>query len=275
MEHSTLYFVGGGNMAQALVGGQIRAGRSPQSICVIDPNETQRDRLQREWGVQTLAQPNTSLTQASAVVWAVKPQMFESAATPLGSQLQHVLHISVMAGIPCRAIERLTGSHQVVRTMPNTPALVGKGITGVFAGPAVNDVQRQQVRDLLTPTGEQLWVDKEADLDAVTALSGSGPAYVFYFIEAMVQAGQDMGLSAEQGRHLALATFAGATALAQASDDPVQTLRERVTSKGGTTHAAISHMQAGGLQTLLIQAIRAAQHRAAQLGDEWGGSQPR
>lgn len=261
-------------MAQALVGGQIRAGRSPESICVVDPNPAQRERLHREWGVQTLAQADASLTRASAVVWAVKPQMFEAAAAPLGLQLQHVLHISVMAGIPCRAIERLTGSRQIVRTMPNTPALVGQGITGVFAGPAVNENQRQQVRDLLAPTGEQLWVDKETDLDAVTALSGSGPAYVFYFIEAMVQAGLDMGLSPEQGRQLALATFAGATALAQASSEPVQTLRERVTSKGGTTHAAISRMQEGGLQTLLIQAIRAAEHRAAELGDEFGGSVP-
>lgn len=258
-------------MAQALVGGQVRAGRNPLSICVVDPSEAQRERLRDEWGVQTLAQADASLARAGAVVWAVKPQMFESAAAPLGLQLQHVLHISVMAGIPCRAIERLTGSRQVVRTMPNTPALVGKGITGVFAGPAVNETQRQQVHDLLAPTGEQLWVGNEADLDAVTALSGSGPAYVFYFIEAMVQAGQDMGLSAEQGRQLALATFAGATALAQTSTEPVQTLRERVTSKGGTTHAAISHMQEGGLQTLLIQAIRAAQHRAAELGDEFGG----
>ena len=272
MKPSPLCFVGGGNMAQALVGGQIRAGCNPAAICVVDPNPEQRERLQKEWGVQTLAQADSSLAQASAVVWAVKPQMFEAAATGLGSQLQHVLHISVMAGIPCRAIERLTGSHQVVRTMPNTPALVGKGITGVFAGAAVTPAQRQQVRDLIAPTGEQLWVEQDADLDAVTALSGSGPAYVFYFIEAMVQAAQNMGLSAEQGRSLALATFAGATALAQASTDSIQTLRERVTSKGGTTHAAISHMQEAGLAPLFVQAMRAAQRRAAELGDEFGGA---
>ncbi|MDZ7938093.1 MAG: pyrroline-5-carboxylate reductase [Rhodoferax sp.] len=225
-----------------------------------------------EWGVQTLAQADASLAQASAVVWAVKPQMFESAATALGAQLQHALHISVMAGIPCRAIEQLTGSRQVVRTMPNTPALVGKGITGVFAGEEVTSAQRQQVSDLIAPTGQQLWVDKESDLDAVTALSGSGPAYVFYFIEAMVQAALDMGLSAEQGRSLALSTFAGATALGQASTDPVQILRERVTSKGGTTHAAISHMQEAGVASLFVQAMRAAQRRAAELGQEFGGS---
>lgn len=267
-----LCFIGGGNMAQALVGGQIRAGRAASSICVVDPSAQQRERLQTEWGVQTLAQVDASLAQASAVVWAVKPQMFESAATALGSELKHVLHISVMAGIPCRALERFTGSRQVVRTMPNTPALVGKGITGVFAGTEVTPAQRQQVRDLIAPTGEQLWVDKESDLDAVTALSGSGPAYVFYFIEAMVQAAQDMGLSAEQGRSLALSTFAGATALAQASTDPVQILRERVTSKGGTTHAAISHMQEAGVASLFVQAVRAAERRAAELGQEFGGS---
>jgi pyrroline-5-carboxylate reductase len=272
MDSSALCFIGGGNMAQALVGGQIRAGRDPVSICVIDPNAEQRERLHKEWGVRTLAQADGSLSQASAVVWAVKPQMFELAAAPLASQLRHVLHISVMAGIPCRDIERHTGSRQVVRTMPNTPALVGKGITGVFAGDEVTPAQRQQVRDLLAPTGEQLWVDREADLDAVTALSGSGPAYVFYFIEAMEQAAQDMGLSAEQGRSLALSTFAGATALAQASPDPIQTLRERVTSKGGTTHAAISCMQEAALAPLFVQAMRAAQRRAAELGDEFGGS---
>jgi pyrroline-5-carboxylate reductase len=271
MEPSMLCFIGGGNMAQALVGGQIRAGRSASSICVLDPNEQQRERLQNEWGVRTLAQADASLAQASAVVWAVKPQVFESAAMAMGSELRHVLHISVMAGIPSRAIERLTGSRQVVRTMPNTPALVGKGITGVFAGEAVTQAQRQQVSDLLAPTGEQLWVQNEADLDAVTALSGSGPAYVFFFLEAMVQAAQDMGLSAEQGRSLAQSTFAGATALAQASSDPIQTLRERVTSKGGTTHAAISHMQEAGLAPVFIQAIRAAQRRAEVLGHEFGG----
>ncbi|XVJ71961.1 MAG: pyrroline-5-carboxylate reductase [Rhizobacter sp.] len=272
METSMLCFIGGGNMAQALVGGQIRAGRDPLSICVVDPIAQQRERLQNELGVRTLAQADATLAQASAVVWAVKPQIFEAAASALNAQLQHTLHISVMAGIPCRAIETLTGSRQVVRTMPNTPALVGKGITGVFAGAAVTSAQRQQVRDLLAPTGEQLWVDQETDLDAVTALSGSGPAYVFYFVEAMIQAAQDMGLSAEQGRLLALATFSGATALAQTSTDPVQTLRERVTSQGGTTHAAISHMQEAGLAPLFIQAMRAAQHRAAELGRAFGGS---
>jgi pyrroline-5-carboxylate reductase len=272
MDTSALCFIGGGNMAQALVGGQVRAGRDPQSICVVDPNAQQRERLQNEWGVRTFAHADASMAGASAVVWAVKPQMFELAATGFDSLLQHVLHISVMAGIPCRAIERFTGSHQVVRTMPNTPALVGQGITGVFAAEAVTPAQRQQVRDLLAPTGEQLWVDHETDLDAVTALSGSGPAYVFYFIEAMVQAAQDMGLSAEQGRALALSTFAGATALAQASSDPVQTLRERVTSKGGTTHAAINHMQETAVAPLFVQAMRAAQRRAAELGDEFGGA---
>jgi pyrroline-5-carboxylate reductase len=271
MDALTLCFVGGGNMAQALVGGQIRAGRAAASICVVDPDAQQRERLQKEWGVRTLTQPDASLEQASAVVWAVKPQMFEAAATAFGPGLEHVLHISVMAGIPCRAIERLTGSRQVVRTMPNTPALIGKGITGVFASEAVTPAQHQQVRELLAPTGEQLWVGKENDLDAVTALSGSGPAYVFYLVEAMVQAALDMGLSAEQGRSLALATFAGATALAQTSSDPVHTLRERVTSKGGTTHAAISHMEEAGVAPLFVQAIRAAQHRAAELGREFGG----
>ena len=150
--------------------------------------------------------------------------------------------------------------------MPNTPALIGQGIAGLYATPAVSAAQRAQVEALLAPTGATLWLQREADLDAVTALSGSGPAYVFYFIEAMLQAAQDMGLDAAQGRALALATFAGATELAIRSDEPPCVLRERVTSKGGTTHAALASMQADGVQAAIVKAIRAAQQRAQELG---------
>jgi len=154
-----------------------------------------------------------------------------------------------------------------VRSMPNTPALIGRGIAGLYATPAVSAAERAQVEALLAPAGATLWVAQEADLDAVTALSGSGPAYVFYFIEAMLQAAQDMGLSADQGRALALATFAGATELARQSDEPVALLRERVTSKGGTTHAALSSLQADGVREAFVRAIRAAQRRAHELGE--------
>jgi pyrroline-5-carboxylate reductase len=270
MNNFTLFFIGGGNMAQALIGGQIRAGRAPESICVVDPSEAQRQHVQQAWGVRTLAQADASLESAAVLVWAVKPQLFAPAAAACGGHAKQALQVSVMAGIPSSAIVHRTGATQVVRTMPNTPALIGQGVTGVFAGDAVTAGQRAQVQALLEPTGELVWVEREADLDAVTALSGSGPAYVFYFVEAMMQAAQDMGLTAEQGKRLALGTFAGATALAQGSQEPPQVLRERVTSKGGTTHAAISHMEETGLKGLFIEALRRAQRRAAALGEEFG-----
>jgi pyrroline-5-carboxylate reductase len=155
--------------------------------------------------------------------------------------------------------------------MPNTPALIGRGISGLYARSAVGAAERALVDAVLAPTGQTVWVDREEDLDAVTALSGSGPAYVFYFVEAMIAAAQQMGLSAEQGKQLALATFAGATELAATSDEAPQVLRERVTSKGGTTYAALSSLEASGVKDAFVTALRAAQQRARELGDEFGG----
>jgi len=171
-----------------------------------------------------------------------------------------------MAGVRSAAIADAIGCERVVRTMPNTPALIGQGIAGLYARPAVTDADRSTVETLLAPTGQTLWVEDESDLDAITALSGSGPAYVFYFIEAMMQAAADMGLDAERGRRLALATFRGATALAESSGEPPETLRARVTSKGGTTHAAITTMETLGVKEAIVQALRAAQARARELG---------
>jgi len=153
-----------------------------------------------------------------------------------------------------------------VRSMPNTPALIGRGIAGLFATPAVSADERALVEQVLAPTGQTLWVDRETDLDAVTALSGSGPAYVFYWVESMVAAAVEMGLTPEQGKRLALATFDGAAALAAQSDEPVGALRERVTSKGGTTHAALESLRADGVAEALQRAVRAAAARAAELG---------
>lgn len=174
-----------------------------------------------------------------------------------------------MAGIRSDALAQAVGTRRVVRAMPNTPALIGQGIAGLYALPEVTAAERNWVQDVLAATGATLWVEREADLDAVTALSGSGPAYVFYFVEAMVQAAQEMGLSAEQGSALALATFAGAAALAQASPEPVSTLRERVTSKGGTTHAALLSLEASAVKAAIVAALKAAQQRARELGDEF------
>jgi len=263
-------FIGGGNMASAIIGGLRKNGRDGSTIVVVDPGETQRAKLANEFGVRALAAADVSLAQASLVVWAVKPQFFAAAAAPCAVHVRNALQLSVMAGIRSDAIARASGSERVVRAMPNTPALIGRGISGLYARAAVGASERAQVDAVLAPTGQTVWVDREEDLDAVTALSGSGPAYVFYFVEAMIAAAQQMGLSPEQGKQLALATFAGATELAATSDEPPQVLRERVTSKGGTTHAALTSLEASGVKAAFITALRAAQQRARELGDEFG-----
>jgi pyrroline-5-carboxylate reductase len=269
MKSSSIAFIGGGNMASALVGGLLKTGRAPASIHVVEPFAAQRDKLSQQFGVAVHGAATTALEGCAMVVWAVKPQLFAEAARPCATFVGGALQLSVMAGIRSAAIVRATGSERVVRTMPNTPALIGQGIAGLYARDAVGPAERTLVEQVLAPTGQLLWVAQEEDLDAVTALSGSGPAYVFYFVEAMMQAAADMGLSEAQGRALALATFAGATALAQASDEPLAVLRERVTSKGGTTHAAVSSLEADGVKAAFVKAIRAAQRRARELGDEF------
>jgi len=263
-------FIGGGNMASAVIGGLRKSGHPADAIVVVDPGAAQRERLARDFGVTTLPAADPTLAQAGIVVWAVKPQLFAEAAAPCARHVAGALQLSVMAGIRSEALVRATGSERIVRAMPNTPALVGQGMTGLFARAAVHADERARVDAVLAPTGRLMWVDREADLDAVTALSGSGPAYVFYFVEAMMAAAEQMGLSAEQGKQLALGTFAGATALAQASAEAPSLLRERVTSKGGTTHAAITALEAGGVQAAFIAAMRAAERRARELGDEFG-----
>jgi len=265
-----LAFIGGGNMASAVIGGLVASGRSAASIVVVEPFEAQRERLRSEHGVAAIAAADISLANAALVVWAVKPQLFKEAAVPCGPYIGRALQLSVMAGIRSEAIAQAAGTQRVVRAMPNTPALIGQGIAGLYARGAVTAGDRLRVEKVLAPTGSTLWVTREADLDAVTALSGSGPAYVFYFIEAMMQAATEMGLSAEQGRQLALATFAGATELARRSADPPETLRERVTSKGGTTYAALGALEAAGVKAAFVTALKAAQQRAKELGDEFG-----
>jgi pyrroline-5-carboxylate reductase len=263
-------FVGGGNMASAILGGLIAAGHPRDRLSVVEPYAAQAAVVREKFGIRVDAAGDAALAAAQVVVWAVKPQMFGEAAAPCAPFVGGALHLSVMAGIRSDAIARATGSERVVRAMPNTPALIGEGIAGLFARAAVTPADRGLIERVLAPTGETLWVAQEADLDAVTALSGSGPAYVFFFLEAMAQAAADMGLSAEQGRRLAEATFKGATALARASDETPETLRSRVTSKGGTTYAAISAMEASGVKPAIVAALRAAQVRARELGDEFG-----
>ncbi len=267
MSVSKLAFIGGGNMAGAIFGGLLRGGWPAAEITVVEPGAEQRARLaQAHPSLQLLAQADATLAAAEIVVWAVKPQSFSDAAAPCAAHVGGALQLSVMAGIRSDVIAQATGSQRVVRAMPNTPALIGRGIAGLFARPAVAAGERSDVERVLSPTGQLLWFDREADLDAVTALSGSGPAYVFYFIEAMMQAATEMGLGDAQGRALALATFAGATALAAQSDEAPAVLRERVTSKGGTTEAALASLEASGVKAAFVRALQAARRRAEELG---------
>jgi len=267
---SSVVFVGGGNMAGALIGGLLRSGWVPGSVSVIEPSDARRAALESEFGVRTLGAADASLAGVQCVVWAVKPQLFATAAAPCVAFVAGALQLSVMAGIRSDAIVRATGSERVVRAMPNTPALIGQGVSGLYARAAVSAAERAEIDRLLAPTGQTVWVEQEAQLDAVTALSGSGPAYVFYVLEALIGSGIELGLSAAQSRQLALATLAGATALARDASDPPEVLRQRVTSQGGTTHAAISALDADGVKGAFTRALTAAHRRAMELGDEFG-----
>jgi pyrroline-5-carboxylate reductase len=263
-------FIGGGNMASAIIGGLIQQGTPANAFEVVEPFEEARAKLAHSFGITAQAEAGAALSRCGVVVWAVKPQTFADAARPVRAFAQDALHLSVAAGIPSDSIARWLGTERVVRAMPNTPALVGKGMTGLYARLGAESADRATVGQLLAPTGELIWVDAEPALDAVTAMSGSGPAYVFYFIEAMTEAGVEMGLTPEQAQQLAIGTFTGASALAHSATEPPSVLRERVTSKGGTTYAAITSLQQADVKAQFKTAIRAAQKRAAELGEEFG-----
>jgi pyrroline-5-carboxylate reductase len=266
----TIAFIGGGNMASSIIGGLIRQGHPVAQIEVVEPFAPTREALLTNYGLTALPEAGAALQRASIVVWAVKPQTFKDAAAQARAHTQQALHLSVAAGIRSDSIAQWLGTERIVRTMPNTPALVGKGMSALYARPAVGAPERSQVEAILASTGEFLWVESEKQLDAVTALSGSGPAYVFYFLEAMARAGTAMGLSAQQAHQLAVGTFVGASELARRSDEPPAVLRERVTSKGGTTYAALQSMEASGVAAAFEAAMRAAEQRAHELGDEFG-----
>ena len=259
-------------MASAIIGGLLKRGLPASQIQVVEPFAEQRARLVQQFGVSVHEAPQASLTRASLVVWAVKPQTFKEAALQSRDHTWAALHLSVAAGIRSDSIASWLGSERVVRAMPNTPALVGKGITALFARPAASAADRLAVEQVIQTTGDFLWLAQEEQLDAVTALSGSGPAYVFYFIEAMIQAGTDMGLSREQAHQLAVATFVGASALAEDSQEPPEVLRARVTSKGGTTYAALAAMEQDSVKAQFMRAMHAARKRASELGDEFGAN---
>ena len=262
-------FIGGGNMAHAMLGGMRQSGMPTTAMHVLEPDSAKGAELERAFGVVAHISAGEWLRGANVVVLAVKPQQARGAVAAAAPFMAAPLVVSIAAGVNGRTLARWLGHDRIVRAMPNTPALIQKGITGAVALPGVSDGQRTDANRILQSIGTVLWLDEEALLDPVTAISGSGPAYVFYFIEALQAAALDMGFSAAQARTLAVETFAGAAQLARQSDEPVSVLRERVTSKGGTTAAALTHLELHDVRTRIVEAARAARDRAAQLGAEF------
>ena len=271
--HDTMniLFIGGGNMAAAIIGGLIAKGRAPSSLHAVDVLPEALSRLEKQFDISTSADARAAVAGTDCIVLAVKPQQMQEVATAIAPVLQGQLIISIAAGIRGSDLSRWLGpAAQVVRAMPNTPALVTAGITGLYAMPGVSSAHRKNAENILAAVGTTFWVDQEIQLDAVTAVSGSGPAYVFYFIEALEQAGRELGLSPEIARQSALATFAGAVKLATSDATDPATLRARVTSKGGTTERAISVLDEAAVKAAFIRAVRAAAARAAEMGDALG-----
>jgi pyrroline-5-carboxylate reductase len=265
-----ILFVGGGNMATALIGGLLQQGFRPGDLRVVEVSEPTRERLRQQFGVRAIAATDGEITE-DVVVLAVKPQQMRAAAADLHSGLRGQLVISIAAGIRSADLSRWLGGHErIVRVMPNTPALIRSGVSGLFAPPAASQADRDSAQSILGAVGGVVWVGNESDIDTVTAISGSGPAYVFYFIEALEQAGVELGLSQGQARDLAVQTFVGAAKLAANSGDSVAVLRARVTSKAGTTEAALKTMQAGDIGRRIVEAVHAAARRSKELGEEFG-----
>lgn len=264
-------FIGGGNMATAMIGGLLKKGWSPESIRAVDVDAAVRARLERDFHVKVAAAVDALSAVVDCVVLAVKPQQIREVARALYPFLGSQLIVSIAAGIRLRDLSRWLGSYQkIVRVMPNTPALELAGISGLCAMPVVSAEDRDSAERIMSAVGSTLWLAREEQMDAITAVSGSGPAYVFYFIEALQQAAVDLGFAAADARRLALATFTGAVKLAAVSTEDAATLRARVTSKGGTTERALAVMEAEGVSRAIVQAVRAAAARSRELGDELG-----
>jgi len=263
-------FIGGGNMATALIGGLLGKGFAAGQLGAVEIDANNRARLHAQFGVRTTDNLAEGVAGSQVVVLAVKPQQLRDVAQQLAPLLDGQLLISIAAGIRAGDLARWAGSQDIVRAMPNTPALVQSGMTGLYAMPAVSTAQREQAQHILAAVGETLWVQDEAMLDAVTAISGSGPAYVFYFIEALQQAARELGFNDAEARRLSLATFLGASKLAAGSDEDAGVLRARVTSKNGTTERALLSMAANRVAEHIAQAAHAAAERAKEMGDELG-----
>lgn len=273
MTDGIISFIGGGNMATSLIGGLIADGRDPASIYVTDVDAGKLESLAEAFRVQTSSDNDEAVRLASAVVFAVKPQVMSSVVKGVAAAaLAHrPLFISIAAGVREPDIRRwLAFDAAIVRSMPNTPALVGSGATALYANAYVTDEQRSLAESVLRAVGLTLWVDDEHLLDAVTALSGSGPAYIFLIMEAMERAGIALGLSKDHARMLTIQTAFGAAKMALESSDPPARLRTRVTSPGGTTERALDALVSGGLEHLMHKALEAAHTRSVELGDEFG-----
>ena len=268
-----ILFIGGGNMATALIGGLLQQGFTPGDLSAVDVSEEARRRLQQQFGVSAMAALGGEIAE-DVVLLAVKPQQMRVVAKALRASLRGQLVISIAAGIRTADLARWLGGHpRIVRVMPNTPALIRSGVSGMFAAAAVNQADRDSAQSILGAVGGVVWVQNEPDIDVVTAVSGSGPAYIFYFIEALEQAAVELGLNDAQAHQLAVQTFVGAAKLAAGSDDPAAVLRARVTSKAGTTEAALKSMEASGIKRKIVEAVHAAARRSREIGDEFGKDQ--
>ncbi|WP_297365977.1 pyrroline-5-carboxylate reductase [Thauera sp.] len=268
-------FLGGGNMATALIGGMLERGFAADDIQIVELGEAARAALQQKFGVRAVAAFDERALVCEVLVLAVKPQQMKAALAPIAGRLAGQLVISIAAGLRLADLGRWLGAPGVpharlVRCMPNTPALIGAGVTGLYADVAVDAAGRAAAERILAAVGSTVWADAEAQMDAVTAISGSGPAYVFHFIEALEAAGRGLGFDERAARRLAIDTVLGAAKLAAAADDSPAVLRQKVTSKGGTTEAALASLAAAGWHDELVAAVDAAAARGRALGDELG-----
>lgn len=264
-------FLGGGNMAGALIGGLLAKGYEARELSVIEVNPSAREKLAALHGVRASSAPDAATLEAQVLVLAVKPQDMKRALSSLAASVRGKLVVSIAAGVRIAALSRWLGGHgRLVRCMPNTPALIGAGITALYAAPEVALEERKSAEAILGAVGEVVWVDDERLLDPVTAVSASGPAYVFWFIEQLAESGCKLGLSRDVSLKLALHTVLGAAKLAAASDQMPADLRKQVTSKGGTTEAALKVFDEERMAERFARALEAASRRGAQLGDELG-----
>jgi len=263
-------FIGGGNMAKALIGGLIKRGYAPSKLRIVELDKQRCEVLHTEFAVRATVDISDAVSHCETIILAVKPQQLREACAQLQPLLKGQLVISIAAGIRTRDIVSWLGTQNLVRAMPNTPALIRHGVTGLYALPTVKEQECQRAESILEAVGTTLWVNEEQLLDGVTAISGSGPAYVFYFIEAMQQAARELGMDEAQARQLVLDTFIGASKLADSSQEGVEVLRSRVTSKNGTTERALLSMEAHKVKQHIIAAAHAAAARSKELGDELG-----